>query len=124
MAAADKMCGCCGEWQDLIKIGEMWCKWLKESVPRYKRFCVLNVCESCVKKYNDEGIDLTSAKMVRFYCSTSRGRHYEKSGKEHPFVYIFDHPDFNGEIYSQDKRKLRRGLRKMGCRGKIERVIL
>lgn len=144
MAAIDKICACCGRWQDLLLTGAKWDKEIKTIVPTYKRFHILNVCKPCTESLKKTTFCLIGAKVLKvtterhkqhwgkFWFPKRIGSGYElrfdryeiTPSKPYTWLWEIDLPFFDGLIRSRDKRKLRRGLRKIGCRGKIERVIL
>lgn len=143
MAYIDKCCASCGIYQELIEIGRYWDKSIQDYITEYKRFEILNVCKDCTIFYRGQGFTLENAKLHKipdkvvkqiWEYGWYREERYEnyilrrgwcgvRYGKTYPKLYCLDLDFAEAFVHASDKRKLRRGLRKLGCRGKIEKLI-
>lgn len=143
MSYPDKCCAVCEEYQELVEIGSYWSTVCKCRIETYKRFECLNVCSSCkinlqvseltYRKLIEQGkyrgsfqkwwiYDEESGKTILKYVHTTRideGR----LGKPKPWLYCVYNEAFDQEVYSSDKRRLKRGLRKLGVIGDLTDLI-
>lgn len=147
MAAIDKCCAICEEFQDLVDLKTTYYdKQLKKYYPKYKRFESSNVCETCIKQHVLKGQKVNSFKYSKLKHKIDRSKgfiHYiseqgifkrahasrfEDTQQESilfPWLYeaIMKTQDDMYVIYNRDKRKLRKTLTKLGVVGKIKSVI-
>ncbi|UNY40395.1 hypothetical protein KLEP7_gp166 [Pseudaeromonas phage vB_PpeM_ KLEP7] len=142
MSYADKCCGVCDQYQDLKETGH-YRRSYGESEPIYKRFDVCNICSDCVKNKSLNNRSIKDFKIYKDYHTVDRSHGFlwyvdsetgeisraHKSrfddtavvSKSFPWLYNATAGDVC--IHSKDKRKLKKGLRKLGLKGKLSKLI-
>lgn len=153
MAYADKCCGVCGDYQNLrfCSDGKLYNDNYegREHEECYRFYCA-NVCLNCV---SNKSLWHVPAKDIKFEKSEHKShrtlrqkkdwfwvevgekwvaRHMDewragygdaKSGRGSPWLLYCEHHDMSGTVYHEDKRRLRKILRKLGVKGNLSRVI-
>lgn len=143
MSYSDKCCGVCGEYQELKETGKFeYLKYCEVYEPIYKRFESSNVCLDCLSTKLNMSVDCFHAAKLTHKVDRSKGWvHYTdengkfkkahasrfddtcRESKEHPWMYEAFSNNFKINIHNNDKRKLRKTLRKLGVVGKVESLI-
>lgn len=153
MAYADKCCGVCGDYQDLrfCSDGKLYNDyWEERGSEDVYRFSIANVCVNCLSNKPLWGV---KARDIEFSASQHRDSRSlrqpkswfwvdygykvvaeyveewrvdwinKKEGLGKPCLYYSDHEKISGLVYDEDKRRLRKTLRKLGVKGDLSRVI-